>query len=197
MAAPSNLHSLPLLFFHLATLCIAVFLFRFRSQKAQSAVEFALTAPVLILLFFGLLDLGRAYYYSIQLQDAARSGVRVTAGLYSAQGPTDSEICNFIKADLTKEGPVTCVFVSHQLPFVAGTDYTLPAANSVVAVIYPPFTTSPCNSSTPCRSFSGASLHVPIAVAVYYRFQAVTPFVNNIIPSGMVMSAQAEQVSDW
>jgi hypothetical protein len=172
-------------------------MFSLRSQKAQSAVEFALTAPVLVLLCFGLIDLGRAYYYDIQLQDAARSGVRVTAGLYSAQGPTDAEICNFIKADLTNAGPVTCVYVTHPPPYAAGTDYTAPTSGQVVAIIYPPYSTNPCSLATPCRSFAGGALKVPIAVSVYYNFQAATPFIANLIPNGLIMSATAEVVSDW
>jgi hypothetical protein len=39
-------------------------------------VEFAITAPVLLLLLMGLLDLSRAFYYSVNIQGAAREGAR-------------------------------------------------------------------------------------------------------------------------
>jgi TadE-like protein len=39
-------------------------------------VEFALAAPVLILLLMGLLDLSRAFYYAVNIQGAAREGAR-------------------------------------------------------------------------------------------------------------------------
>ncbi|MEO1646575.1 MAG: TadE/TadG family type IV pilus assembly protein [Chloroflexota bacterium] len=40
-------------------------------QKGQSLVELALTLPVLLLLLTGLLDLGRAYFTYIALEEAA------------------------------------------------------------------------------------------------------------------------------
>ncbi|HEY1162505.1 MAG TPA: TadE/TadG family type IV pilus assembly protein [Candidatus Dormibacteraeota bacterium] len=45
-------------------------------QKGQSLVEFAISSLVLILLLMGLLDLSRAFYYSVNLQGAAREGAR-------------------------------------------------------------------------------------------------------------------------
>jgi Flp pilus assembly protein TadG len=43
------------------------------------AVEFALLAPVLILLLFGITEFGRAYNVQISLSNAAREGARVMA----------------------------------------------------------------------------------------------------------------------
>lgn len=42
-----------------------------KSERGQSLVEFALSLPVLLLLLTGLLDLGRAYYTYIALEEAA------------------------------------------------------------------------------------------------------------------------------
>jgi Flp pilus assembly protein TadG len=47
-----------------------------RRQKGQSLVEFAISSLVLILLLMGLLDLSRAFYYSVNLLGAAREGAR-------------------------------------------------------------------------------------------------------------------------
>jgi TadE-like protein len=45
-------------------------------QRGQSLVEFAISSMVLILLLMGLLDLSRAFYYSVNIQGAAREGAR-------------------------------------------------------------------------------------------------------------------------
>src|SRR6476660_4195557 len=45
-------------------------------QRGQSLVEFAISSLVLILLLMGLLDLSRAFYYSVNLLGAAREGAR-------------------------------------------------------------------------------------------------------------------------
>ena len=45
-------------------------------QRGQSLVEFAISSNVLLLLMMGLLDLSRAFYFSVNLQGAAREGAR-------------------------------------------------------------------------------------------------------------------------
>jgi Flp pilus assembly protein TadG len=47
-----------------------------RRQRGQSLVEFAISSLVLILLLMGLLDLSRAFYYSVNILGAAREGAR-------------------------------------------------------------------------------------------------------------------------
>ncbi len=47
-----------------------------REGRGQSLVEFALTLPLVLLLVFGVTDLARAFYYSIETSGAARAGVR-------------------------------------------------------------------------------------------------------------------------
>lgn len=49
------------------------------SERGAVAVEFALLAPVLIMLLFGIMEFGRAYNTQITLTSAAREGARVMA----------------------------------------------------------------------------------------------------------------------
>jgi Flp pilus assembly protein TadG len=48
-------------------------------ERGAVAVEFALLAPVLIMLLLGIMEFGRAYSVQISLSSAAREGVRVMA----------------------------------------------------------------------------------------------------------------------
>jgi Flp pilus assembly protein TadG len=59
------------------------------SQAGQSAVEFALILPILLLLLMGVFDFGRAFYYYSVVANAAREGAR--AGIYSTT-TTDASI---------------------------------------------------------------------------------------------------------
>jgi Flp pilus assembly protein TadG len=43
-------------------------------ERGASIVELALISPIMVLLVFGVLDLGRAYRMNIQLENAAREG---------------------------------------------------------------------------------------------------------------------------
>ncbi len=47
-----------------------------RKSTGQSLVEFALTLPLVLLLVFTFLDLGRAVYYKSVLNNAVREGAR-------------------------------------------------------------------------------------------------------------------------
>ncbi|MGP0224887.1 MULTISPECIES: TadE/TadG family type IV pilus assembly protein [unclassified Paenarthrobacter] len=49
------------------------------SERGAVAVEFALLAPVLVLLVLGIMEFGRAYNAQVSLSNAAREGVRVMA----------------------------------------------------------------------------------------------------------------------
>jgi Flp pilus assembly protein TadG len=50
---------------------------RSRGQGGQSLVEFALILPILAVIFLGAVDLTRAFYYYIVLENATREGARV------------------------------------------------------------------------------------------------------------------------
>ncbi|AXJ08255.1 TadE/TadG family type IV pilus assembly protein [Arthrobacter sp. PM3] len=49
------------------------------SERGAVAVEFALLAPVLVMLLLGITEFGRAYNAQVTLSAAAREGVRVMA----------------------------------------------------------------------------------------------------------------------
>ncbi|MBU0491674.1 MAG: pilus assembly protein [Chloroflexi bacterium] len=58
-----------------------------KREPGQSIVEFALILPVLLLLIFGFLDLGRAVYTQSVMANAAREGARV--GIISTRSNAD------------------------------------------------------------------------------------------------------------
>lgn len=54
-------------------------------EEGSSLLELAIILPLLVLLFAGIVDLGRAFYYSDALAQAAENGA-----LYGSQYPTDT-----------------------------------------------------------------------------------------------------------
>jgi Flp pilus assembly protein TadG len=66
---------------------------RGRKQRGQSLVEFALVAPLFLLLIFGICDFGIAFYSWITITNAAREGARLGA----VQG-TEGEIIGRVNA---------------------------------------------------------------------------------------------------
>lgn len=69
----------------------------FADQLGQSLVEFALVIPLLLVILLGVADLGRAFYYTSAIANAARAGAAYAA----ATGP--SATANNIKARVCNE----------------------------------------------------------------------------------------------
>lgn len=71
-----------------------------RKQHGQDAVEFALLLPLLLLIFFGVVDLGRILHVSITITNAARAGVR-----YGSMYPDDLDaVLAVVKAEARGSG---------------------------------------------------------------------------------------------
>jgi Flp pilus assembly protein TadG len=66
------------------------------SQKGQSLVEFALIVPVILLLLFGMFDIGRVLFSAVALEQAAREGARV-----ASVGKTNAEVIASITSATT------------------------------------------------------------------------------------------------
>src|SRR5204863_8727546 len=62
-----------------------------RSQRSQALIEFALVSPVLLLLLFGIVDIGRAIFYYDTINHAAREGARVAVRA-SNQLPNNGDV---------------------------------------------------------------------------------------------------------
>jgi len=52
---------------------------RISEQRGQDLIEFAVVLPILLLVAFGVLDLGRLFHAGITITNAARVGTRIAA----------------------------------------------------------------------------------------------------------------------
>src|SRR5260370_26807695 len=88
------------------------------SQRSQGLVEFAIIAPIILLLTFGIIDFGRGLYFCTTLQQAANEGARVAvraSNFIAANGvgcvapanvhcwPTDSDVATAVQAHAIAE----------------------------------------------------------------------------------------------
>ena len=77
-------------------------------QRGQSAVEFGASAIVLVLLLFGLIDLGRVFYFDVGLTGAVREGARQASWFDESTGLNpylyDAAIKSSVDAILTHSG---------------------------------------------------------------------------------------------
>ena len=83
----------------------------FHSQRSQGLTEFAIIAPVILLLTFGIIDFGRGLYFYITLQQAANEGARVAVrasyfidpGGSTHQWPTDADVATAVQQHAVTE----------------------------------------------------------------------------------------------
>ncbi len=64
-----------------------------RGERGQDMIEFALLAPILLLLIMGIVDFGRVFNSYLVTTHGAREGAR-----YAAVGYSDGEIVNQVQA---------------------------------------------------------------------------------------------------
>ena len=78
---------------------------RLRSKKEEGAglVEFALLAPLFVMLLFGLLEFGLALYNKGVVTNASREGARFGV-VYATPRKTEGEIIARVQEYLTKSG---------------------------------------------------------------------------------------------
>ena len=167
-------------------------------------VEFALMAPVVLLLLFGIVDFGRALFIANELTNAAREGARVAV--------LSSNLCNTYvsnpsdtscTADFT--GETVCQAIQNEGQLVStfsgctdtgpGTD-TLPNpdTNGTLDTAYVQITQS-ADSTCPAIGSGGtvktprAIGHRAVLVQIWYYYRALTPIVSNFFQPGFHLNA--------
>ncbi len=133
-------------------------------SRGQSTVEFGASALVLVLLLFGLIDLGRVFYFDVALQGAAREGAREATWFDQSTGTNpgldDTDIKASVDAILTKSGLPASVLMNPGATCPDTADgnsaYNPPFADSA----YPGAVNTPnlyiCYASTPGMDVSAA-----------------------------------------
>jgi Flp pilus assembly protein TadG len=110
-------------------------------EHGNAALEFAIVLPVLMLLLFGIIDFGHAWYMDHLLSNASREGARYgTRYVTSGTDPTDRllpqnltpSISNYVLNNSKENGNLGGVGLSHLLPVDANPQVNLsgPAATA-------------------------------------------------------------------
>jgi len=179
-----------------------------RAQRSQSMVEFAIVAPLLLLLIFVMVDFGRVIYTYITLNQAVNEAVRV-AIRDSALLPTNGDVESAAKihavdvnlANPCPNGPITAatppanqgwIYITEQNPpsTVESLSSTLQNAPGGQTWLSP---TGPSGhqSNPGCSATNPAHDHAPLQVTIRYNFVPITPLISQFITNNLVISAAA------
>lgn len=173
-----------------------------RRQRGQSLVEFAISSMVLLLLAMGLIDLSRAFYYSVALQGAAREGARHGAWFNTANRENlyldDADVMTAVKQSLYGAGfQDTQIHLITTNGCLSPTDgntnnnkpypvaaYPIASQNVNVYICY----TKPNGSqlgTMPTAPTDNSYWLGDINVSMLMRFQLITPLIQGLFGTGL------------
>ena len=185
---------------------------RRRGERSQAMTEFALVAPVLLLLTFGIIDFGRALYFYAAAGNAAREAAHAATRPGVPFTGTGNCTPNGTTAVLPTYTDVTCTAGLH---FPGATITVPPCPDGPIPAAIPSlgtgwvFTTEPgvgpggavettpspnaAGGDTPaaagaCSAVNPAVGQQQLEVTVIYNFVPITPLVSNVIGNHVVFT---------
>jgi TadE-like protein len=184
---------------------------RARRQRSQSLVEFAIVAPLLLLLIFGIVDFGRVIYTYITLSQAVNEGARV-AIRDSPLLPDNAAVEQAVQhhaADVTlanpcPNGPISSA-LAPQFPNHGWIFITEPNPQSGVELLSPSLENAPggtmwafhANNDPNCSATNPAHDHALLQVTIKYYFVPVTPLINQLINNNLIITAAATYRTEY
>jgi len=167
-------------------------------QRSQALIEFALVSPVLLLLLFGVIDIGRAIFYYDTLNHAAREGARVAARA-SNQLPTNTDVLSAVSAQMlgvpvTQPCPQGPISTSTPPQNAAWLYVTEPAPPGVAETSPPPNAPGGEYSAAAaggCSAVNPATGNDQLQVTLRFNLVLITPIVAQVTADHVVITAAA------
>ncbi len=145
--------------------------------KAQSLVEFAIGAPLLLILIFGIIDIARLVQARVSTSNAARAAIRYAV---TGQQDRDPQTGVLITRTVTIKDKAIAGLTGLQLSNTSD-----PNEGGFHAV--------DINSNHP----DGGEARDIVEVTVYYNLTMLTPFLNALIPRIMVKGYERGINEEW
>jgi hypothetical protein len=175
-------------------------------QRSQSIVEFALIAPVLLLILFGIVDFGRVIYIYATLNQAVHEGAR-TAIRASPLLPTNNDVETAVKhhavdvslANPCPNGPITASVPPANQGWIYITE---PDPPSTAEALSPTLQDAPGGqmwavSNGSCSATNPAHDHAALQVTIRYNFVPFTPLIQQVTANNLIISAAATYQTEY
>jgi TadE-like protein len=168
------------------------------AQRSQALIEFALVSPVLLLLLFGVVDLGRAIFYYDTINHAAREGARVAVRASNAL-PTNADVLSAVSAQMQgspvtapcPQGPVSAATPPANSAWLYVTEPNPPGGVEGAPPPNAPGGEYPANAGGGCSAVNPAVGNDQLQVTVRFNLVLITPIVAQATANHIVMSAAA------
>ncbi|HEX9362468.1 MAG TPA: TadE family protein [Candidatus Dormibacteraeota bacterium] len=159
-------------------------------------IEFALVSPVLLLLLFGVIDLGRAIFYYDTLKHAASEGARAAIRASNAL-PTNNDVLTAVSAQMQgapvtapcPQGPVTSATPPANAAWLYITEPNPPASVETAPAPNAPGGEYPDVANGSCSAVNPAIGNDQLQVTIRFNLVLITPIVAQATANHIVMSA--------
>ena len=171
---------------------------RSRGQESQALIEFALISPLLLLLIFGIIDIGRAVFYYDTLNHAAREGARAAVKAQSTM-PTNASVLNAVLAQVVGvtvtepcvQGPVSASTPPANAAWMYVTEAPAPTVFESSPPMNAPGGEYPASGSGSCNATVPAGNNVPLQVTIRMNLVLITPVISQLSSGRIVLTASA------
>jgi len=169
-----------------------------RGQRSQALIEFALVSPVLLLLLFGIIDIGRAVFYYDTVSHAAREGARVAVRA-SNPLPTNADVLNMVISQIIgapvtapcPQGPVTSAVPPDNSAWLYITQVSPPAAVQASPPPNAPGGEYSAIATGSCSAVNPSGGNQPLQVTVRFNLILITPVVAQATANRILITAAA------
>ncbi len=167
-------------------------------QRSQALIEFALVSPVLLLLLFGVIDIGRAIFYYDTVNHAAREGARVAVRA-SNQLPTNNDVLSTVNGQMLgtpvtapcPQGPLTVSTPPNNAAWLFITEPNPPTSVESSPPPNAPGGEYPANAIGPCSAVNPAGANQQLQVTIRFNLVLITPIVAQATANRIVIEAAA------
>jgi len=167
-------------------------------QRSQALIEFALVSPVLLLLLFGIVDIGRAIFYYDTLNHAAREGARAAIRA-SSQLPTNADVLSTVTAQMVgvpvtapcPQGPVTSATPPSNAAWLYITEPNPPTSVEATPPPNAPGGEYSALAAGSCSAVNPAGGNQQLQVTLRFNLILITPVVAQATADHIVITAAA------
>jgi hypothetical protein len=168
------------------------------AQKSQALIEFALISPVLLLLLFGIIDIGRAVFYYDTLSHAAREGAR-TAVIASNPLPTNATVLATVTGQLIggsvtepcPQGPITSATPPGNTAWLYVTEPNPPSTVEANPPMNAPGGEYAAAANGSCSAVQPAGNNAQLQVTLRFNLILITPVIAQATANHIIITAAA------
>jgi len=171
---------------------------RHRGQQSQALIEFALVSPILLLLIFGIIDIGRAVFYYDTLNHAAREGARAAVKAQTTL-PTNASVLSAVVAQVVgvtvtepcPQGPVTASTPPANAAWLFVTEAPAPTAFESTPPMNAPGGEYPAPAAGSCNPTNPAGNNANLQVTIRMNLVLITPVIAQLSNGRIILTATA------